>query len=78
MTVDRARLEAIKKRSSHPIYAGKTDLHWLAERLEALVDAVRQTREYLDQRADIHHENPNAPNEEMRLRQELDNALLNL
>lgn len=33
---------------------------------ERLREALEEVKDYFDQRADIHHDNPYAPNEEMR------------
>lgn len=44
--------------------------------LKELVEAVQESLTYFDQRADIQTDNPSAPNEEMRLWEELNNALI--
>ena len=45
------------------------------DQLTALREATKEALAYFDQRADIHSENPHAPNEEMRLWEELNQAL---
>ncbi len=45
------------------------------ERVKGIEAALEETKAYFDQRADVHHDNPHAPNEEMRLWEEINTAL---
>ncbi len=45
------------------------------EKLPELVEAAKGALEYFDQRADVQEQNHHAPNEEMKLWEDLNNAL---
>lgn len=45
------------------------------KRMKGMEAALEAAKEYFDQRADVHHDNPHTPNEEMRLWEEINHAL---